>query len=215
MSIVTTPDMFVVAALAEIPEPAFRFPCRSMLSMNDMAIDRIYQAGKIKKWREKGRLRSVQVLREMPGMQIVPFRDVIQYTYRGQSRTRVEEYERLADYFFTEPVAVVVRFWKSNNITSDLHNLYLKPILDSFVDVKILMDDSVKQVTQVHHIYHGIDKTCQMSDEQKARRAEKRAKRTAKGKSANLPPPGDKRIWIDLWRESEFNPRITEILKKD
>lgn len=214
MTVAVQPDIFTELEIAAIPEPAFRFPCRSMLSMNDMAIDRIYQAGKIKKWREKGRFRSVQVLRETPGTQIVPFRDVIQYTYRGQSRTRVEEYERLSDYFIIEPVVIVVRLWKSNHITYDIHNLYLKPILDSFVDVKILMDDSVKQVTQVHHIYHGIDKTCQMSDEQKARRTEKRAKRAAKGKSANLPPPGDKRIWIDIWRESEFYPRITEILKK-
>jgi Holliday junction resolvase RusA-like endonuclease len=65
------------------------------------------------------------------------------------------------DYFF-EPLKsgiwLNVRVYRKDNIRRDVHNLYIKPILDGFVQGGLLTDDNEKVVHKVTLEYCGVDR---------------------------------------------------------
>jgi Holliday junction resolvase RusA-like endonuclease len=65
------------------------------------------------------------------------------------------------DYFF-EPLKsgiwLNVKVYRRNNIRRDVHNLYIKPILDGFVQGGLLADDNEKVVPKVTLEYCGVDR---------------------------------------------------------
>lgn len=187
----------------QIPTPDFRVPFQVLLSANDVQSgasrnNAFALAGIIKKWRRRGRSRTMEIAKEKG----LPKFEKLYTPPRG----RREVFDAMKTVFFKEKVVCIVRIWRPNNADYDVHNPFIKPILDGMVDVNLISDDSFKFVTDVFFHFESVDETLKIDDRMKQARKQIRDRN-------KTPPPLPSRFYFDFYRLSRFpncNP-IAEI----
>lgn len=181
-------------------EPCLRVEFKLLLSVNDLdGLDRFQTAGIKKTWRERGAERLVETMKQR-GVPTQAFVDRLEKKYQGRIKTSYVRGERLVRTFFNEPCFLWVRLWKANNVTFDVPNLLIKPVVDGFVDARLMPNDNTDYLPFVLFGFEGVDRTLELSAEKRAARAEYRAELKERGSKKPVPPPPNKRIWFDFWR---------------
>lgn len=185
-----------------------RIKFRLHLSVNDLNSKERWQRGQtVALWRQRGADRLIQTAHEL-NLETVDFAERVTDNY---GNARIVTGTRLKEFFFTEPVIVVVRFSKAKNTRYDVHNLYIKPVLDGFVDARLLPDDQSEIVRGVFFWYEGVNPALSLSSEELQARANERERRKKMKDKRPLPPPPDKLIIYDFYKLSRvmdlFQPR--------
>lgn len=190
---------------ALIPVPEVRICFKFLISWNDVAQgNQAWQKTADKNlWFDRGRTK-INKFADDAGLESEDYREERPYKYKGKDKVKVEEGRRLKTTYFVEPVMCIVRVWKPDNTRNDIHNLYLKAVLDGFKAARLFKDDDVKCIPKVYLSYEGVDKTLVMS------RAEAKARRERLKDRQRLPAAF--RVWFDFWklstlREYENDPR--------
>lgn len=189
----------------ETLEPCLRLQFKMLLSQNDLVCDIHIQTSQIKKWNGYGETRLIETCHAM-GLPIEHYREKHEYVYRGKAKYKWLEGNRLKEYLFTEPFVIFVRYWKSSNSKHDIDNVHLKAVIDGFVSGRLCPNDTTDYIRGVFRWHEGVDASLSLTKAQKdARRTQKTAWVDA-GKKKSLPPPPNKRIYLDFYRLS----RLTE-----
>lgn len=185
---------------ADLPEPCFRVPFQVVPSANDLTSMRSNPyalGGFVKKWRRRGRTRCVEVARERGW-------EIGLHKYQPP-RGRADYFDALKTVFFDEPVFCVLRVWRPTNAAYDVHNPFIKPILDGFVDVRLMSDDSYAHLPDVWFHFESVDESLKLTDDGRAARADLRKK----GKKV---PPLPARFWFDFFRLSRIGGNPLELV---
>lgn len=206
-----------MATLFDNPNPItpdLRLKFRLILSANDViGQDQRVQTEITKTWRERGAKRLIETMNEL----MIPseyFSYIKEYVYKGQIRRKEVSGERLIKPFFIVPVVCFVRMKISTNRTFDIPNLFIKPVIDGFIDARLLPDDSVRYLLDIDMRYHGVDPAVGMSQEEKTERAAIAQDRKDRGRKPKRQPPPDKLIVFDFFKESTLralNPTYSQL----
>lgn len=184
-------------------KPCFRIPFRMILSDNDLVGEKWERTQRIELWRERGMKRFCEAAKEA-GHEIESFAEQHEYTYRGKKKVKLRAGNRLKESLFDEPIIMIVRLWLCDDRRFDINNIHLKALTDGFVDARMIPDDEKKWIRGVFRWFEGIDPSCALSEHEKAERARQTKNWKAMGMKRNLPPPADKRIYLDLYKISRI-----------
>jgi len=188
--------------------PDFRLEFRVVPSWNDFLTsisNPFVQAQNVKLWRQRGRDRAVEKFREL-GMPLIGIRRELRSVDKKTGDRKSEFFEGLAEPFFDEPIACLVRLWRPTAAAYDIHNLVVKPLFDGLVDVKLLSTDSVGSFPEMGYRFEGVDTTLKLTA---AETAERKAYLDSFRDRNKTPPrlPLPARIWFDFTRISELPNR--------
>lgn len=183
-------------------------PFTVLLSVNDVQqgasrANAFALSALIKKWRKRGRNRACQTLSgEGYALQ--------ELTREIKGSNKIETFTGLAQPFFkeSEKIVCILRIWRPSNASYDVHNPFIKPVIDGFVDVGLLPDDSFHYLTDVFYHFESVDPELKPSDEMRAKRKNYKARYPKRPM-----PPLPARFHFDFYRLSRFpngNP-IAEI----
>lgn len=191
------PEPFLWTPSIEI-EPCFRIPFRLLLSQNDLTGEKWEKTQRIELWRQRGEARFIEACREK-GLEVEDYHEVKRYQYRGKPKQKILAGTRLKEILFNEPILILARLWLSDNTAFDIDNLHLKAVIDGFVDGGLIPDDNVKFLRGIFRWYEGIDPSAALSAEEKEARSETRRQWKEAGIKREMPPPPNKRIWLDIY----------------
>lgn len=133
-------------------------------------------AGLMKKWRKAGAKQAIDAVRRAGGS-IATWEE---YGATDNGRMRKIKHELIKPYFFTQPVTLVLAYWRPDNRRYDNFNPLVKPVVDGFIDAGLMEDDNNKFIVQYGVDFKGVDKTLKLSPEAAAQR---KIDRRVKGKS--------------------------------
>jgi hypothetical protein len=141
--------------------PFLAISFKHMLSTNDIisaARQKFAVAALVEKWKQHSSARVLETLKPLKLPTIV---SVIARTYN--KRTKHKTVERFKEPYITEPVALLLRIWRPNHRRYDVHNPYVKPIIDGFVHCHLIPDDDVRYITYFGFSFEGVDSTLKHS----------------------------------------------------
>jgi len=204
------PQPTLLETFDEIPEPCLRIPFQSMLSINNVlgfGLKWQIARGMVDTWGKNARQRGCEILRAR-GVALEPVEIVKEGKPKpmkdgspGKVPRYYTRYERAVETIFREPTGIMVRIWRPNATPYDIHNLFIKPVLDGFVDINILPDDQSEWVPQLGFDFRGVDRDLAFTAVEREARKEFQQERLDKGKKRK-PLPVRSRIWFDFYRMS-------------
>jgi hypothetical protein len=211
---------------AKTPTPCLRVPFKVLLSWNDLlsqvpSVVKAKYAGQIitnplgstvKLWRERGRVRGIEVAKQLQ----LPTHIIERQTRKPKRNGgyQVEYIEALKQTFFTEKIVCIVRCWRGTNANYDIHNPFIKPILDGFSDINFYEDDNFKNLVDVFFHFESIDETLKPTKAETAARKRFKAKQDKKKRGKKKMPPIPQRFYFDFYRLARFpncNPIATPV----
>ena len=128
-------------------------------------------------WQGVGRKAAVAFARSQ-GLAVEPY-EVIKRDKFGRVKERIPA-ERLTRVLTAEPVEVVVRIWRPDASNYDVHNPYVKPVLDGFTHARLWLDDGCKRVPRVVFNYEGVDRSLAFDEQEREARARVQAEHAAR-----------------------------------
>lgn len=144
------------------PRPRVVIEFDHLPSINDLlAVSRVKfgVSGLIKRWRDIAEAHAVALAH----CNDIPTEDYLVWVSAGRDREgnrkqKAEHHERLREVYLTRPLAIELHCWRPDSRIFDVHNIFLKPILDGLHDARLFKTDSVDQIKDVAFVYDGIDK---------------------------------------------------------
>lgn len=171
----------------EQPQPDAVIEFEFLPSINDMLAAARVKFGignLIKRWRTIAEGKAVALARSND----IAVEDYIVWLNRGGKRDKPEGHCRLRQVLFTRPLAVEIHVWRPDDHVYDVGNIFHKPIFDGFVDARLILTDSVKQIKEIAMIYDGVDRALALTrDERRARREENARRKLAGRKPLRQP----------------------------
>lgn len=187
---------------SQIPVPDLRIAFRVIPTANDFmaTASNPYAAGaNTKKWRDRGRERAKAVFDDLGLPTEVIRRELRSKDKNGQPK--VEYFPALLSPYFEEPVGVIVRLWRPSNGQYDIPNLHIKAVMDGFTDVRLWVNDSVKELPELGFRFEGVDPSLKLT----AAEVEERRIYAQSFRDRGATPPRmslPARIWFDITRLS-------------
>lgn len=185
----STPLLFADEA-APVPRVAIEFD--HLPSINDLlAVSRVKfgVSGLIKRWRDIAERHAVALART----NAIAVESYLVYVSAGRDRegrrrTKPEAHERLCEVLLTRPLAIELHCWRPDSRVYDVHNIFLKPILDGLLDARLFKTDSVEQIKDVAFVFEGVDRELAPTTAERERRKQVIAEARARNRKIRREP---------------------------